>query len=154
MSDTEQYVQDIIELHLGVHRQLREEIAGLDSDALNWTPGPDTSSIGTIIVHALGAEAEMLRNVLQIPTNRDRAAEFSVGTHERSNLLRLIDGADSDWRELAPRIQDDNLRTLRPRPNKPVPQSGLFWLVRDYGHMREHLAQLQLTRQLYEARGR
>jgi hypothetical protein len=154
MSDSDQYVQDIIELHRAVHRQLREEIADLDSEVLSWTPGPETSSIGTIVTHALGAETEMLRNVLQIPTNRDRDAEFASQTHQRDTLLQLIDAVDDDWQTLAPRIGENELRAKRPRPNKPIPQSGLFWLVRNYGHIREHLAQLQLTKQLYLARRR
>jgi len=44
------------------------------------------------------------------------------------------------------------LRALIPRPNKPIPQSGFFWLMRNYGHLREHLAQIQLTKQLYHMR--
>ncbi len=154
MAGAEQYIQDIIELHKAVHGQLREAIDEPDSAALNWTPGPDTSSMGTIIVHALGAEAEMLRNLLDIPTNRVRDSEFAPQTHEREELLKLIDAADDDWQRLASRLDEKDLLTLRPRPNKPVPQSGLFWLVRDYGHLREHLAQVQLTRQLYELEAR
>jgi len=150
VTDSEQYRQDIIELHKLAHGLLREAIAGLDSAALNWTPGSETSSIGTVVVHALGAEAEMLRNLLDIPTDRDRDSEFESQTHQRDDLLRLIDAADDDWQTLAPGLDEEDLRTLRPRPNKPVPQSGLFWLVRDYGHLREHVAQVQLTRQLYE----
>jgi hypothetical protein len=26
-----------------------------------------------------------------------------------------------------------------------------YWLIQNYGHAREHLAQIQLTKQLYEA---
>src|SRR5947207_11284531 len=88
------YMQDIMTLHGAAHRQLREELAGLDSAALNWTPGPQTSSIGTIVVHSLGAEAEMLRNLLDIPTNRDREAEFAPQAHDRDALLQLIDHAE------------------------------------------------------------
>lgn len=150
MNGSDQYLQDLTSLHLDAHRQLREAITGLDSEALNWTPGPDTSSIGTIITHALGSEAEMLRNIVQIPTNRDREAEFASQTHEAGHLLGLVDAADKDWRQLAPTIQENDLRALRPRPNKPDPQSGLFWLARNYGHLREHLAQVHLTRQLYD----
>ena len=153
MSNSGQYLQDIIGLHQEEHQRLREAITDLDSEGLNWTPGPDTSSIGTIIVHALGAEAEMLRNILQIPTNRNRDAEFSPQTHELGNLLRLLDTADDDWQQLAPRVQENDLRALLPRPNKSDPQSGLFWLVRNYGHIREHRAQIQLTKQLHKSRG-
>jgi hypothetical protein len=152
MSDTDPFVRDIIDLHRMVHDRLREEIAGLDGPALNWTPGPDTSAIGTIITHALGAEAEMLRNLLDIPTSRDRDSEFTIPTHTQAALETRLAAADADWADLAPRLDATALRTVRPRPNKPDPQSGLFWLMRNYGHMREHLAQIGLTKQLYQAR--
>jgi hypothetical protein len=152
MSDMDPFVRDIIDLHRMVHDRLREEIADLDGPALNWTPGPDTSAIGTIIVHALGAEAEMLRNLLDIPTSRDRDSEFTIPTHTQAALETRLAAADADWADLAPRLDATALRTVRPRPNKPDPQSGLFWLMRNYGHMREHLAQIGLTKQLYQAR--
>jgi hypothetical protein len=152
MSDPGQYLKAIIDLQQAVHRQLREAIAGMDEAELNWTPGPETSSIGTIVTHALGAQSEMLSNVLRIPTNRVRDEEFASKTHHRDDLLALIHAAEDDWRTLAPRIQGADLQASFPRPNKPVAQSGLFWLVRDYGHMREHAAQVNLTSQLYRLR--
>jgi hypothetical protein len=152
MSDTGSYSQDIIALHQAAHQQMREEIAGLDSAALNWTPGPETSSIGVIITHALGTESEMLRNLLRIPTNRNRDDEFIAQVHEREALEQKIASAEKYWEELAPNLGESELRTLVPRPSKPIPQSGLFWLVRNFGHLREHIAQIQLTKQLYRMR--
>ena len=150
MSDAAQFVRDIISLHQDTHQQLREAIAGLEGDALNWQPGPDTSSIAIIIVHSLGAEAEMLRNLLDIPTHRVRDEEFIRHDYQPAELEELIAQAEADWRELAPRLGADELRTAIPRPNKPVPQTGLFWLVRNFGHMREHLGQIWLTRQMQQ----
>jgi uncharacterized damage-inducible protein DinB len=150
MSDAEQYIQDLIELNRASHKQLREAIADLDTEALNWTPGPDTSSIGTMVTHMLGAEGEVLRNLLGIPTERDRDTEFAAQVRTRESLLRLLDNAEADWEELGPRLGLEELSALIPRPNKPVPQSGLFWLARNYGHVREHTAQVMLTRQLYQ----
>jgi hypothetical protein len=151
-SDADQYIRDIIALHRAAHRQLREEIQGLDTAALNWTPGPEFSSIGVIVTHALGAEAEMLRNLLTIPTQRDRNSEFTAQVHQLNDLEKLIDNAETDWRTLAPRIEESELRAQIPRPNKPIPQSGFFWLMRNYGHLREHIAQIQMTKQLYQTR--
>lgn len=152
MPDPDPALADILALHSDVHRQLREAVAELDDAALNWTPGPDTSAIGTIVVHALGAEAEMLRNLLTIPTDRDRASEFVPQVYTREPLLARLDAAAADWEQLAARLQPADLQTRRARPNKPTPQSGLFWLVRNYGHLREHLAQIQITGQLYQMR--
>ena len=153
MSDAGLFVQDIIALHQHTHQQLRESIAGLDAATLNWAPGPDTSTIAVIVVHSLGAEAEMLRNLLGIPTDRVRDEEFVARQHQPEELEALIAEAEADWRDLAPRLGEVELRRAIPRPNKPEPQTGLYWLVRNHGHMREHLGQLWLTRQLAVERG-
>src|SRR4051794_23053121 len=102
MSDIDSQVQDLIVLHQEIHDRIRTGLAALDAEALNWTPGPDTSSIGTIVTHALGAEAEMLRNLLEIPTDRVRDREFTGPQHDGESLLALLAAADADWRELAP----------------------------------------------------
>jgi hypothetical protein len=152
IGDASQYLQDISALHRAAHRQLHEEIAGLDEAALNWAPGPETNSIGVVITHALGAEAEMLRNLLAIPTQRDRDSEFAPRVHRPEALEDLIDRAEADWEALTPRLGESELHAKIARPGKPIPQSGLFWLVRNYGHLREHIAQIRLTKQLYQLR--
>ena len=91
----------------------------------------------------------MLRNLLNIPTQRVRDEEFARHDYQPAELEKLIAEAEADWRELAPRLRDSELRTAIPRPNKPEPQTGLFWLVRNYGHMREHLGQIWFTKQMY-----
>ena len=149
MSDTHQLVTIIIDLYRNVHQQLREEIADLKNEALHWTPGPQTNSICTLMVHLLGSEAEMLRSVLGLPSSRSRDAEFATQGYSYEDLLRLLDAADADLQHLGPRIREQDLQAMRTRPDKPSPQPGWFWLVSNYGHAREHLAQLQLTRQLY-----
>ncbi len=47
-------------------------------------------------------------------------------------------------------ITADDLAAVRPRPNRD-PQTGLHWLLHNYGHAREHLAHIQLTKQVYAA---
>jgi len=42
-----------------------------------------------------------------------------------------------------------DLTEMRPRGDRP-PKPGLEWLVSNYGHAREHLAQILLTIQLHE----
>jgi len=66
--------------------------------------------------------------------------------------LRRIDATDRLLRELGPQITDDDLAALRVRPSAvrdKGPRTGLYWLVHNYGHAREHVAQLQLTKQLF-----
>jgi DinB superfamily len=142
-------VRTIVALYQRVHQELRDELQDVDGQALAWSPGPDTNSISTLVAHLLASEAEMLRSVRGLPSARDRRVEFAAPPTTRDELLRRLDAADADLDHLGGGIRVQDLQALRVRPNKPTPQSGLFWLLRNYGHAREHLAHLQLTKQVY-----
>lgn len=142
-------VETVRDLFLTVHAQLRDEVRGLDAAALNWAPGPDTNSIAALVVHTLGSEAEVLRTVRALPGERDRDAEFRRRAETADELIQVLDGGDAYLRELTAGITAADLATSRPRGDRP-PETGLHWLISNYGHAREHLAHIQLTKQLYE----
>lgn len=148
----EQVVESLAEYLRAAHRQMRAAIQDLDAAALNWTPGPETNSIATLVVHSLGSEGETLRIVRGLPSDRDREAEFRTRVSGVEELLRRIDEADALLEESVPAITAEDLQTLRTRPGRP-PQSGLSWLLRAFGHLREHLAHLELTKQFYQLQG-
>ncbi len=118
-------VAKIAEQFQVVHGLLRDEVRDLSVEELNWKPAPETNSIAVLVVHTLGSEAEVLRVAANVPGERDRPAEFQVTA--------------SDAEDLA---------AERPRGDRP-PETGLHWLLTNYGHAREHLGHIQLTRQLY-----
>lgn len=132
-----------------VHRDFRSEISSLEPDALNWRPHPQANSIAILLTHTLGSEKEMLRAVRGLGSDRVRSAEFEVSA-DAAALVALLDLADQDLDEQIPKITVDDLTAMRPRGTNP-PRPGLEWLVTNYGHAREHLAQAQLTKQLYSA---
>src|SRR4051794_41180873 len=152
MADSDALVKTVLELYQIVHQQLREEIADLDPAALNWTPRPETNSIGTLITHLCSSEIEMMHSVRDLPYDRDRAAEFVGTAYDGDTLLQRIDAAEATLERVGRDITADDLVALHARPDKDAPETGLFWLLRNYGHAREHLGQLQLTRQLYQTR--
>jgi hypothetical protein len=131
-----------------VHGQLRDEVRGLSVEELNWKPAPETNSIAVLVVHTLGSEAEVLRVAANVPGERDRPAEFRVTANDAEDLLREIDQADAFIEAMAPRITAEDLAAVRPRGER-TPETGLHWLLTNYGHAREHLAHIQLTKQLY-----
>ena len=134
-----------------VHDQIREEIEGFDEASLNWTPGPGTNSIATIITHIVGSEAETIRSVVGIVDQRDREAEFSHPWQALAQVRSALEQADLLIATLGPQIDGDRLRALLSLPTLPPEEerSGLTWLVGNYGHAREHVGQIQLTKQLY-----
>jgi hypothetical protein len=141
-------VEKIAEQFQVVHSQLRDEVRDLSVEELNWKPAPDTNSIAVLVVHTLGSEAEVLRVAAKAPNVRDRDAEFRVSNRTADDLVRELDQADSYLEAMAPRITAENLAEELPRGDRP-PETGLHWLVTNYGHAREHLAHIQLTKQLY-----
>jgi hypothetical protein len=152
VAEPEGFADTFVFLYRQIHDQLRDEVSGLSERALSWVPGPDTSSISTLVVHLLGSETEVLQIVRGFPTDRDRASEFLAYVRDPEELLSRIQDTDQLLEELGPQITSEDLATLRVRPSavrNRAPRTGLFWLLNSYGHAREHLAQLQLTKQLF-----
>jgi hypothetical protein len=133
-----------------VHQGIREQVEGADREALNWKPHPDANSVAVLVVHTLGSEREMIRAVRLISTERDRPAEFEAEA-EAADLVALLDRADRELDEHTSALTAADLDEMRPRGDRP-PKAGLEWLLSNYGHAREHLAQIQLTKQLHKAR--
>ncbi len=134
-----------------LHQQLRDELAGLPDEACNWVPTPGANSIATIVTHTVGSEAETLRCVAGVGCERDREAEFVARTRTGRDVLGLLRGADDLLGKLEPRLEEDRLRAEISLPTLPAEEvrPGLTWLIGNYGHAREHLGQIQLTKQLY-----
>lgn len=133
-----------------VHDRFREQVTGMDRGTLNWRPLPQANSIAVLIAHTLGSEREMIRAVRAIATERDREAEFRVEL-EAVDLLAMLDDADRDLDEHLLAVTPADLTEMRPRGDRP-PQPGIVWLLGNHGHAREHLAQVELTKQLYDSR--
>jgi len=131
-----------------MHQGIREQVLGVDRDALNWKPHPDANSVAVLVVHTLGSEREMIRALRMLSTERDRPAEFKAEA-DAADLLALLDRADRELDEHIAALTAADLTEMRPRGDRP-PKPGLEWLVSNYGHAREHLAQILLTIQLHE----
>ena len=148
----EPVVATVVRGYKEVHAKLREAVRGLDAEALNWKPAPATNSVAVLIVHTLGSEAEIFRVASNSPTDRDRDAEFLSEANTPDELVRRLDAADALLDELAPKITGEDLDASRTRRDQG-PETCRYWLVTNYGHAREHLAHIELTKQMYVGRG-
>jgi hypothetical protein len=137
-------------LYHEVHAKMRDQVRGMDAGTLNWSPLPKANSIAVLVTHSIGSELEMIRAVRQLPTDRDRDSEFRAEA-DAADLLAMLDQADRELDEHVAALTAADLTDLRPRGNRP-PRPGLDWLISNYGHAREHLAQMELTKQLYDSR--
>ena len=137
-------------LYHAVHEEMRKQVRGLDHGTINWKPLPLANSIAVLIVHTLGSEREMIRAVRKLSTERDREAEFKAES-DAADLIALLTQADRELDEHLGALTAADLMEMRPRGDRP-PKPGMEWLISNYGHAREHLAQIELTKQLYDSR--
>src|SRR5271165_712535 len=151
-SDGGNVTSTVIALLHQVHDQLRDEINGLYDNALNWVPTTGANSISTIITHLVGSEAETLRSVAGLPCERDRGAEFVAKELTMGEVLELLDRADELITTVAPLLDSDRLTSAIALPTLPAEEvrTGITWLVGNYGHAREHVGHIQLTKQIYQ----
>jgi hypothetical protein len=137
-------------LYHSVHDGMREQVRGLDHGTLNWSPLPKANSIAVLVTHTLGSEREMIRALRRITSDRDRDSEFRAES-DAADLLAMLDQADRELDEHIAALTAADLTEDRPRGDRP-PRPGIEWLLGNYGHAREHLAQIELTKQLYDSR--
>ncbi len=67
-------------------------------------------------------------------------------------ILELLDRADDLISAVKPHLDSVRLKSVIASPTLPTEEmrSGLTWLLRNYGHIREHIGHIQLTKQLYQ----
>jgi uncharacterized damage-inducible protein DinB len=138
---------------------MRPAIEGASADALNWRPaGEETNSIGILAVHAMTSSRTWLNVAVGAPEpERDRDAEFRTQVQDPAELLATFDRLAGECRAaLATEAEVDWAapRTPNRRPGSAPETITAGWtLLHALEHLREHVAHLQLTRQLWDARG-
>ncbi len=140
----------VVALFRQVHDEVRDEIAPLDTDDLNWLPADGPNTIATIVRHLVGSEAETLRTVAGEACERDRDAEFVGVTTSKPEVLDLLDEADALLDDLTPALVDSRLFLRSALATLPANQTrpGVSWLIGNYGHACAHVGHIQMTKQL------
>lgn len=144
-------VETLRERSKWLHQMLREEVRDLTPEQLDFVPVEGANSIAVLVVHTLGAQAELWSMVAGSRFDRDRPAEFVTKGLSAGDLIARIDAVDRLLDELAPQIDGEKLAAVWRRPNGQA-NTGAYWLINQLSHAREHLGHLQLTKQLFPDR--
>lgn len=134
--------------------EMRAAIDGLEPDALNWRPaGNDTNPIAVLAVHSMHSTRWWLTTALGLPPpERDRPSEFRTTAPDAAELLSLYDAMASECRSLLDGARTLDAAALRPDLDGGEPVTAAWALMHAVEHLREHVAQAQLTRQAWAAR--
>jgi hypothetical protein len=130
---------------------LRRVVAEAPDDLLNWRPaGEDTNSIAVLAVHAVTSTRWWLSLAITgAGPQRERAEEFRTIASNASELLEHVDPLIADCRSLL--ASDAPLDAAAPRAEPDGSATTAAWaLVHAVEHLREHVAQAELTRQVWD----
>jgi uncharacterized damage-inducible protein DinB len=139
----------------------RDAIQGLSDEALLWKPGPQANSIAVLAVHSVTATRFFLKcgcgEVGSIAEYRrgERAAAFGTNEATGSELIATLQALSEDAEFILSAGTERQLTeaVTWPDAEPPVPtRTGAGSLVAAVGHLREHVGQAQLTRDLWLAR--
>ena len=132
---------------------MRDAIEGLSAEALAWRPpAEDSNPITVLAVHSMHSTRWWLTASRGLPLpDRDRPSEFVAETGGDAELLEFFDRMVSECRERL-----DPAEPFEPGAERSIPDddpvSAAWALLHALEHLREHVAQAQLTRQLWDQR--
>jgi hypothetical protein len=128
----------------------------LAAECLNWTPAaPETNSIAAMVVHTCGSIDNWLARALVESIERDREAEFAARA-DAAALVARVERCRADTRrrlEALRAVDPATVRAVRRLSRGEDQQVSVAWCIEHaIIHAGEHWGQIQLTKQLFEAR--
>jgi uncharacterized damage-inducible protein DinB len=143
----EDYLERLQELHADIVRT----IEALPVTGLDWVPGQGMNSLAVLAVHVAGAERYWITDVVgQVPSGRDRDAEFRARGMDAQTLETLLDEAFShSWAALEGLTLED-LEATRVSARDGHKFTVAWCLAHALEHTALHLGHMQITRQFWE----
>lgn len=136
-----------------LHSQIREIIAGVPADGLNWKPFEGSgelqaNSLAALTAHVVGSERYWIGEVLGgAPPSRDRDAEFRFVVSGIEELNQLLDLASTESSEVLSRFDAGDMDGIVQARGKDIPIRWVILNVID--HTSLHIGHMQMTYQLW-----
>lgn len=139
-----------------MHQGYFDFMAGLSTEELDWSPGPEMNSLCVLGVHVTAAERFWIGLGIDDVIERNRPAEFQASGFEvealkarfAANLIFYRDAFEGqDGQRLAEVV---DVSHFMERPSQLVSRG--YALLRGLDHTAEHLGHAGMTRQLLARR--
>ena len=151
-TETEAYIERLQYLR----DQVSELLEGTSEHELNWTPlAEDTNSAIVLATHIAGSESHWVHQVAGgIDVHRNREAEFEVSASDPSEILALLRKTGQTTKEVLGNVSTADLDKAGGTGPSGAPVTGRWAVLHAIEHIGQHLGHLDLTKQLYAARGK
>lgn len=147
----EQYFFDCYERFSNVHKEIKNSIAGLSVEALDWVPAGNTNSISVLVVHLLEAEEFWAVSVAgNQPSSRVRDEEFAVSELSEHDLVVKLDETLNEIQTAFESYSFNDLQQLRTPEERDMTVTMGWAILHALEHSALHLGHIQITVQLWE----
>lgn len=137
-----------------LHQEAEQALADLPAAALDWTPGPEMSSLAVLVTHFTGSEQFRIGDLIgRGATERDRAAEFRVQGLEIATLQQRLATILADSRATLESLTIEDLTSTRFDPSNGQTYNVAWLLAQTLAHTGLHVGHMQMMRQLWEQQG-
>ena len=144
-----------------MRQAVRDALLGLDAEGLNWRPLPtETNSAYNLAQHSAWVELWWIGSVTAqrpFPYPWEGDEELEGQGEDAADLLFWLDEAATSSKAVLEALTPDQLSETRPRSRADgsTDMVSVHWaIVHTIEHYSEHIGQMRLTRQLWEAQGR
>ncbi len=153
------FFQDYLERLTTLHQGVLNAIEDLPPDSLDWTPfenpAIELNSINVLVTHLTGAERYWIGDVaLGEPSGRVRDSEFQVVGINYEGLVSKINNATAYARSAVAKLKLEDLSAARTSERDGRVVSVSWALLHALEHTALHLGHIQITRQLWEEKGK
>lgn len=126
-------------------------IDGLPQEALDWSPAPGANSITILITHMTGSQRFLVGDMVgDIPSNRNRAAEFVAKGLDQAALTAMLSQAMSVTRDTLEKLTLADLESTQPHVKDGRSFTTSFALNHALAHCGVHVGHIQMTRQMWD----
>src|SRR5215207_1072981 len=143
----DQFFADYLERLEDLQHRLHKEVRDLPAEVMDWSPGPEMSSVAVLLAHIAGLLHEGIDIALGDPPGRVREQEFQTRGVPSAEMLRRLDAVIDDARDALPRLGLEDLDKERDDDDGPI-SCGMA-LLHALEHAYLHLGHLQVTCQIW-----
>ena len=139
-----------------IHQRTKAAVEKLGDDGVNWQPpAPGTNPAAVIVSHMCGSEAAWVGEYVGgVPAHRDRAAEFQSPQKTVKGLTVVVDRAQASSQTAISKHTSVSLNKLAATGRPEFKGTLRDCVLHALTHESEHVGHLELTLQLWQARGK
>lgn len=149
----QRFFEDLYQQLAELHDNMKQNIEGLTTEALDWVPGPDMNSLAVLVTHTAEAERYWIGEMVGgDDANRTRSDEFVTGNRTAEDLAAQLDATLAHSKGVLESLTLDDLGKTHHHEQRG--EVGISWsLLHTLEHTGQHTGHVQLTRQLWDQRG-